>query len=221
MSLCDLTQLTQCEHCVLNILGSHLIQKEGNELECSQIRRILAQFRTALEYEAIISLSRDGKIQFITQRAQEILKQYFPSSTSSKSLPLNFKKWLEYETCRFTLSGDAFCRCSSLLIEKDEKELDVYFIWNQVQEEHILLLEEKKKSIFSINDLELLGLTKRESEVLFWVSKDKSNIKIAKIIGCSEGTVRKHLEHIRVKLNAHTRTGSVMVALERLGILRQ
>jgi DNA-binding CsgD family transcriptional regulator len=65
-----------------------------------------------------------------------------------------------------------------------------------------------------------LGLTKREAEVLFWIAQDKSNAAIAKVIGCSEGTVRKHLEHIHGKLGVQTRTAAVIVALEKLGLLK-
>jgi DNA-binding CsgD family transcriptional regulator len=80
-------------------------------------------------------------------------------------------------------------------------------------------LEERELQSFSISALELLGLTQREAEVLFWVAKDKSNVGIAKVLGCCEGTVRKHLEHIHTKLGVQTRTAAVMVALERLGLV--
>jgi DNA-binding CsgD family transcriptional regulator len=56
--------------------------------------------------------------------------------------------------------------------------------------------------------------------VLFWIAQDKSNAAIAKVIGCSEGTVRKHLEHIHGKLGVQTRTAAVIVALEKLGLLK-
>jgi len=85
----------------------------------------------------------------------------------------------------------------------------------------LLLVEEEQLQSFSISSLELLGLTQREAEVLFWVAKDKSNAGIAKVLGCSEGTVRKHLEHLYQKLGVQTRTGAVMVALEKLGLLRK
>jgi DNA-binding CsgD family transcriptional regulator len=39
------------------------------------------------------------------------------------------------------------------------------------------------------------------------------------VLGCSEGTVRKHLEHLYGKLNVQTRTAAVMVALEKLGLV--
>ncbi len=84
-----------------------------------------------------------------------------------------------------------------------------------------MLLEERELPAFSIAALESLGLTQREAEVLFWVAKDKSNIEIAKVLDCCEGTVRKHLEHLYKKLCAQTRMGAVMVALERLGLLKE
>ncbi|MUG93637.1 hypothetical protein F7734_14905 [Scytonema sp. UIC 10036] len=65
----------------------------------------------------------------------------------------------------------------------------------------------------------MLILTKREAEVLFWIAKDKSNAGIAKVLGCSEGTIRKHLKPLYEKLGVQTRTGAVMVTLTKLGLL--
>ena len=50
------------------------------------------------------------------------------------------------------------------------------------------------------------GLTLREAEVMDWVAKGKSNGEIAIILGISQHTVRKHLEHILTKLGAENRT---------------
>jgi DNA-binding CsgD family transcriptional regulator len=64
-----------------------------------------------------------------------------------------------------------------------------------------------------------LGLTKREAEVLFWVAKDQSTQAIAKQLGISDLTVKKHLENIYKKFGVQTRTGAVMYALEKIGIV--
>ena len=82
-------------------------------------------------------------------------------------------------------------------------------------------MEEQVLESFSISSLELLGLTKREAEVLFWVAQDKNNAAIAKEVGCSKGKVRKRLEHVHAKLGVQTRTAAMMVALERLGLLKE
>jgi DNA-binding CsgD family transcriptional regulator len=196
------------------------MQEEDSGLECSQMQQLLAQFRNALAHGGVISLSRDGNVRFMTQRAEQLLSKYFPTSPSLTSLPLHLKQWFKYQTSQLAFNSDDRCLCSTLHIAQDEQELNIRLISEQIQGHYLVLLEEKRQSIFSIADLELLGLTKRETEVLFWISKDKSNTDIAKVLRCSEGTVRKHLEHIYEKLRVHTRAGAVIVALEKLGILR-
>ena len=56
------------------------------------------------------------------------------------------------------------------------------------------------------------GLTQREDEILFWVSRGKSNAQIAEILGISPGTVSKHLEHIYPKLGVENRTAAASFA---------
>jgi DNA-binding NarL/FixJ family response regulator len=64
--------------------------------------------------------------------------------------------------------------------------------------------------------LEKLGLTPRESEVLFWVAQGKANAEIALIIEAAAPTVKKHLEHIFEKLGVENRAGASLMALEVL-----
>ncbi len=64
--------------------------------------------------------------------------------------------------------------------------------------------------------LEALGLTPREAEVLLWVSQGKSNAETAGILGTSEATVRKHLEHIYPKLGIEGRGAASLIAIEAL-----
>ena len=54
-----------------------------------------------------------------------------------------------------------------------------------------------------------LPLTKRESEVLYWVSMGKTNGEVSEIIGARPLTVKKHLEHIYDKLGVPNRTAAV------------
>lgn len=65
--------------------------------------------------------------------------------------------------------------------------------------------------------LEPLGLTPREAEVLFWVAQGKSNPEIATILGIGLTTVKKHLEATFAKLGVENRTSAAAMALERLG----
>jgi len=52
------------------------------------------------------------------------------------------------------------------------------------------------------------GLTQREGEVLHWVAGGKSNDDVARIIGVTSATVKKHLEHIYDKLGVANRTAA-------------
>jgi DNA-binding NarL/FixJ family response regulator len=55
-------------------------------------------------------------------------------------------------------------------------------------------------------------LTSRETEVLLWVARGKTNRDIAEILGMSPRTVNKHLEHVFEKLGVETRTAAAAAA---------
>ena len=65
--------------------------------------------------------------------------------------------------------------------------------------------------------LEPLGLTPREAEVLFWVARGKTNDEIGTVLGIGLTTVKKHLERTFEKLGVENRTTAAAMALERLG----
>jgi LuxR family maltose regulon positive regulatory protein len=58
------------------------------------------------------------------------------------------------------------------------------------------------------------GLSRREAEVLRWVSQGKRDREIAAILRISPRTVHHHLERIYAKLNVETRTAAAAIALE-------
>ncbi|NJK73773.1 MAG: LuxR family transcriptional regulator [Richelia sp. CSU_2_1] len=160
-----------------------------------------------------------GQVQFMTQRAEELLNQYFLHRIPY-SLPASLQDWFNAQIARLTFNSNLPSYNLPLQVQQAGRQLLVRLIPAPIKEQYLLLLEEEEVQSFSISSLELLGLTKREAEVLFWIAKDKSNASIAKAIGCSEGTVRKHLEHLYEKLSVQTRTAAVMVALEKLGLFK-
>jgi DNA-binding CsgD family transcriptional regulator len=60
------------------------------------------------------------------------------------------------------------------------------------------------------------GLTQREVEVLHWVAGGKSNDDVARIVGATSATVKKHLEHIYDKLGVANRTAASAVYNRKL-----
>lgn len=63
-----------------------------------------------------------------------------------------------------------------------------------------------------LSRLEEAALTPRETEVLTWVARGKTNRDIADILGMSHRTVNKHLEHIFEKLGVETRAAAAALA---------
>jgi len=60
------------------------------------------------------------------------------------------------------------------------------------------------------------ALTPRETEVLSWLAKGKTNRDIGDILGTSPRTVNKHLEHIFEKLGVETRAAAAALASGQL-----
>lgn len=197
------------QHYTLEVLGDRT-DKEANTFIKGLVKQILDRV-------GAIVVEIAGQVQFITQRAEELLSQYFLHRIPY-SLPESLQHWFQKQIARIAFNRNVPSRCLPLHIQQAGRQLIVRLLPDPINQQYLLLLEEEELQSFSISTLESLGLTKREAEVLFWIAKDKSNAGIAKVIGCSEGTVRKHLEHLYGKLSVQTRTAAVMVALEKLGL---
>lgn len=78
--------------------------------------------------------------------------------------------------------------------------------------ESMVLLSHAAPQAPAARRLQQVALTPRETEVLSWLSKGKTNRDIADILGMSPRTVNKHLEHIFEKLGVETRTAAAAVA---------
>jgi DNA-binding response OmpR family regulator/DNA-binding CsgD family transcriptional regulator len=78
--------------------------------------------------------------------------------------------------------------------------------------ESMLLLTLTPPDSASAQRLREIALTPRETEVLSWLAKGKTNRDIADILGMSPRTVNKHLEHVFEKLGVETRSAAAAIA---------
>ena len=154
------------------------------------------------------------RIRFATSKARRWLQEYF-GGNQNDSLPDLLKHWLKQRRSK-TLNTN---RLSSPLAEFSmlggSKRLLVRSLSPLKGLEFRLVLREASEQV-DAGQLEALGLTKREAEVLFWVSQGKRNSEIGLILGAQPRTITKHIEHILERLSVETRTAAARVAIDHL-----
>lgn len=208
---------------ILNLLRSHFAQAYLNAKALAQVQYDLAQLRHTLELSGMIILTDDGRVLLMTQQAEHWLRQYFPQSPTplAHTLPENLHQWVKHQLAVLAHDGEVLAPRLPLQLESEGKRLTVRLVVEQPGEQCLLLLEEQQLLSLSAVTLELLGLSRREAEVLFWMAQGKTNKEIAQILDMSSATAKKHLENVYQKLGVQTRTAAVVCVLERLGMLRQ
>jgi CheY-like chemotaxis protein/DNA-binding CsgD family transcriptional regulator len=85
-----------------------------------------------------------------------------------------------------------------------------------VDDDWLLVLREVNDAAVVEATMQAFGLTLKESEVLYWVARGKTNRDIGDILGSSPATVKKHLEHVFAKLGVETRTAAASLAMQRV-----
>lgn len=103
-----------------------------------------------------------------------------------------------------------------LKLEGTEQPLQVTLVELKSENEYLLKLSDDKDVSSEEALKEKLGLTKRESQVLYWLAKGKTNREVAQILEMSPRTVNKHLEQIYPKLGVENRTSAAAIALKIL-----
>jgi DNA-binding CsgD family transcriptional regulator len=214
----DRRNFTERDRLILNLIRPHIRQAHQNAANFTKVQQQLTQLSQATEQVGLIALRMDGKVQWMTQQSGELLHQYFPHSKAHTSLPDLLQRWVNQQVSALTQSTRIPDPQPPLCLEQNGKQLRVRFHYHPAIGQVHLLLEETQPDCFLLKSLEMLGLTKREAEVLFWVAKDQSTQDIAKRLGMRDRTVKKHLEHIYEKFGVQTRLAAVMYALNHLGI---
>ena len=169
--------------------------------------RIAVGARQALDTLGQNSLAVDatGNILWSTPNTHSLLAGYGADQQwISTTLPIYISPWLEAGAIEPLLIEDL---SEPLLVKTMDKEL---------AEERLLVIEPANKPKEEDLLREKFELTPRESEVLVWISRGKTNQEIAMILDFSPRTVNKHLEQIFRKLGVENRTTAAAVSLKYL-----
>jgi DNA-binding NarL/FixJ family response regulator len=208
---------TERDRLILNLLRPHLSQAHANAQQYQQLQQNLSQLHHTLNHLSLVVLNSEGQVQEITPQAVAWLEAYFPKPTSTAQLPDNLWAWAKHQISCATLASNFAKAQLPLRIEQASKQLVIRLVVEQIGERYLLLLEEQTLSLSQ--SLALLGLSQRETEVLFWVMQGKDNKAIATQINVGKSTIGKHLESIYRKLGVQSRTEAIANALEKLGVL--
>jgi DNA-binding CsgD family transcriptional regulator len=197
------------ERSMLNLLKPHLEQ-------AFCVSQLFSYFSDAADAFAQGYVVADGmgRIRFCTSKAARWLEEYFDHRQTSL-LPNQLRDWLKHRSFKLFHPDNLSAPLTEFSIHRGQKRLTVESLSPIQAPDHRLVLRENNEALDAAL-LETLGLTKREAEVLLWVSQGKRNPEIAAILGTRAKTITKHLERIFQKLGVETRTSAANIAREIL-----
>jgi DNA-binding NarL/FixJ family response regulator len=179
--------------------------------------RIAQSARAALDASGrfLLAANRAGRILWSTPQATRLLSTVFTEfQTEGHTLPDHVRNWLLQQIDR---KPAASSETTSLSPATAPIKLELSFISQIGSDEILLRLVEGDPGNDQLVLQRMLALTQRESEVLLWIARGKSNRDIAEILTLSPRTVNKHLEQIFTKLGVENRTSAAALAVRTLG----
>ena len=198
------------------IKPKEVLARMAVHLQGARERRQTRNALDAFGYATITVRASDGCLMWQTPLARDLLQRYF--GTEAPTTPQPVLDWLSQclqaldtgEPAKFSIERGA----TRLTLRLHQRVSDADTA--QDEGEWLIVMRE-------VSDTAVIGalglafkLTAKESEVLYWVVKGKTNKDIGDILGSSPMTVKKHLERIFVKLGVETRTAAAGMAVGRI-----
>ncbi|TRZ68563.1 MAG: DNA-binding response regulator [Comamonadaceae bacterium] len=197
-----------------------VLARMGLHLAGARERRQTRNALDAFGYATMTVRANDGKLMWQTALARGLLERYCPDHPpyASHAAP-EIQEWLQ--ACLRQLQRTEPPRALTLSLEGGASRLTLRLhqqtgdkssenVSEEDQQADDWLIVMREVSDKAILDAMRLGfsLTAREAQVLYWVSKGKTNKDIGDILESSPMTVKKHLERVFVKLGVETRTAA-------------
>ena len=217
-----MTGLTETEH-VVHALDSGGVDYLTKPIDIDELRarirvhlanaRSAQSARVALDAAGrhLLAVRNDGSIHWSTPQAMRLFDAAMGSETGLNGLAARLAEWLAGRA-QEGASRDA----SFALAQDGDTSLDFNFLGAIGPDEFLFRLSGSGPRSGSAMLRQHFSLTARESEVLEWIAKGKSNRDIGDILGLSSRTVNKHLEQIYVKLGVENRASAAVKAAQVL-----
>ena len=171
-----------------------------------QTAKLALSAQDALDHAGnnVFCVSHQGRLSWATPRVHQLMDEFASEDMSPwASLAELIKSWLATDTQQ-NLTVSCFPTSFEIMYE------------SQQEDKHLLKVLEAKVEKSPLDLQQSLPLTKRESEVLYWVSYGKTNWEISQILSMSPRTANKHLEQIYKKLRVDNRTSAAAISIRIL-----
>ncbi|HEY1989568.1 MAG TPA: LuxR C-terminal-related transcriptional regulator [Acidimicrobiales bacterium] len=199
------------ELALLDSLRPHLIQGYRNVQAMAALRSIDGAL--AEVGKAVIVLDASGVAGDPPPWALLVIEEHF-GPRGAAGLPLPVWAWVEEE--RQGDFGDGRPRIHRPLsnVARD-RQLVIRFVPGVPGRAEALVLDEREPQRGAA-DLRRLGLTAREADLLWLLTRGETTVEMADQLGVTSGTVNKHLQNIYRKLGVTSRTAAVATASDAL-----
>ena len=159
----------------------------------------------------LLATDRSGRLLWCTPKARQLLAELFPAQNDdATSLPATLVEQLMHLRQEGTRSH------ARSPLDIGGRRVEISMLSSLGPDELLFRLTEvvsgKEEQVLA----QSLSLTSRESEVLLWISRGKSNREIGEILTISPRTVNKHLEQVFVKLGVENRASAAARAVRTL-----
>jgi DNA-binding CsgD family transcriptional regulator len=206
---------TERDRAILTILLPHLKIAYSNARQYTKLQRQSRWQGEVLDQINAIKLTVTGEVQLISTAAGKLLHDYFAGEwINCHHLPEAIDVWVQQQLRE--QRSEILMPSQPWQTIKNGRRLEVKLLCDFAAEQHLLMMSEKLIDFSPEQQLQSIGLSKREAEVLALVAAGKTNLQISQQLVISVKTVKKHLEHIFSKLNAQNRVDAVNKALQQL-----
>ena len=152
----------------------------------------------------VFCVNEHGRLSWATPHVHEMIDLLATDDDSPwATLSEKLKQWFNHDK-KENLIINCFSQPIEVIFERKQEELFLLRIIENKIEKTAEALQEK------------LPITKRESEVLYWISKGKTSWEASQILSMSPRTVNKHLEQIYKKLGVDNRTSAAAISIRIL-----
>jgi DNA-binding CsgD family transcriptional regulator len=194
---------------VLNTLRPHLAQMWRSARERSRLAALLGAATNALAAGDSGVVMLGDETQELTPGALVTVYRFFGRPGPTSLMPARVERWIAHSRIASD-EDDRPALIRPLVAHLEGRTAILRYLPGRAGQPDVILVRETAAAK-RFQDLEALGLTMREAEVLRLVAAGATNTGVGLELRISPGTVKKHLDHVYAKLGVGGRVQAAAV----------